>query len=79
MIPNHDSLLHRLRMPEPVHRFVDDPAGERQQREGIQEGGQHSGAMVAVGLGFVGRFGLQPESHPGQQQRPGIGEIVARI
>ena len=46
---------HRLRVAQAQHAFVEDPRRERHQGERVDERRQHAGALIAVGLGLVGR------------------------
>ena len=64
---------------QPQHGLVENPDRERHQRQRIDKCREHTRPMIAVGLGFIRRLGLQVEAGPRQAQRQGIREIVAGI
>src|ERR1022692_5209467 len=66
-------------MPQSLPAFVEDPGGQRHQRQGVHESREHAGAVIAVGLDFVGRPGLQIDTEPGEQQGQTVGKVVAGV
>ena len=62
-------------------RLDGDPGGDREEREPVDEGGEHGEAVEAVGAPPVGRAPRDARREPGQRQRgevrqhvPGVGE-----
>ena len=62
--PDHDARMDRDRVPHPKKGFIENVKGDCHQREGVDEGSQHSGAMVAKSLGGAGRAGLDENRDP---------------
>jgi hypothetical protein len=76
---HHDRFVDRLGPAQPDDAFVEDPGGESQQRQGIDESREHPRAMIAIRLRFIGGLRLEVKSHPSEQQRAGVGEVVPRV
>jgi hypothetical protein len=66
-----------LRMLQTPEGLVKDEERNRNQRHGVDQRGQNSRAMVAIGLGGTGRARLQIDGNQGQQQSEKIGKIVS--
>ena len=64
-------------MAEALDGFEGDPAGDDDQRERVEEGGEDAGALVAEGLLISGRAGLKPDGDEGEHDGEGIRGIVA--
>ena len=75
--PHHHRGLNVLGMLQSPERLVEDEERNRDQRHRIDQRGQHSRAMVAVGLGGTGRARLQIHRDQRQQQSQKVGEIVS--
>ena len=74
-----DALLARanlLRMLNPPESLVEDKGRNRYQRDGIDQGDQHSGAMVSVSLGSAGRPRLQIDCNQRKQESQKIRQVV---
>ncbi len=64
---------------EPLHGLDDDPGGDREQRDAVDERDEHGEAVEAVGAAPVGRLARQPEADPGEREAREVREHVARI
>ena len=64
---------------EPLHGLDDDPRGNREQRDAVDEGDEHGEAVEAVGAAPIGRLAREPETDPGEREAREVGEHVARI
>lgn len=68
----HDQWLNGFRMLEALHGFIENPDGNQDERQRIDEGGKDADPMVAEGLTSIGRFfGLS-------RRKPGKAESNAR-
>ena len=67
---------NRLRMLNPPEGLVEDKKRNRHQRDGIDQGDQHSGAMVAVSLGSAGWPRLQIDCNQRKQESQKIRQVV---
>ena len=75
----HGAAIDRLRRAQARNRLPEDVDRQRDERAGIDEGGEHAGAVIAVRLDGGGRPPLQPEGDEGEQQRERVGEVVDRV
>ena len=57
----------------------DDPGGDREEREAVDEGGEHREAVEAVGAPRVGRAAGDAEGEPGHRERGEVGQHVAGV
>ena len=73
---HHELGLHRLGRGEAVHGFDGDPDGEDEQRRGIHKCGEHSGALIAEGLGVGRGTALEVDGDEGEQQRERVRNVV---
>jgi hypothetical protein len=67
--PHHDGGLHVLGMLQAAECLVKDEERNRDQRDCVDQCGQHSGAMIPISLGRTGRTRLQINRNQRQQQR----------
>jgi hypothetical protein len=64
---------------EPVHGLNADPERDDDERGGVDEGGQHAGALVAEGARVVGRARLEVDRGKAEQQGQKIRGVVAGL
>ena len=76
---HHQSGLHGDGSAEPVHGLDGDPERDDDQRAGVDESGQHAGALVAEGRGVVGRARLEVDGGKAEQEGQKIGDVVAGL
>ena len=76
---HHDAAGDRLRRRQPLIGLVNDPRGDDEEREAVDEGDQHLEAVEAVGAYPVRRTPRQTEAEPGERQRGEVGEHVACV
>ena len=62
-----------------MHGRNGDPDRDDNKRDRVEEGGEHSGSLVAKGLFIGGRARLKIHSDEGEHQCQGIGDIVASL
>ena len=75
----HQAALDRARVGEPLDRLDDDPGGDREEREAVDEGGEHREPVEAVGAARVGRAAGDAEGEPGHRQRGEVGQHVPGV
>ena len=75
----HGAADHRHRLHEALHRLPGDGDRDEEQRQPVDEGGQHLEAVEAVGALPVGGARRDPHGEPGERQRRGIGQHVAGV
>ena len=75
----HEAALDRGRRQEAAGGLDRDPADHQDQRHAVDEGGQHLEAVVAVGAPRVLWPAADPERHPGERERGGVGQHVAGV
>ncbi len=54
-----------------------DPSGEDEEAEGVDEAGEHAGALVAEGALVGGGAALEPEGDEAEGQGGEVGDVVA--
>lgn len=77
--PDHDAGVNLYRMAQTLSSFVEDESGGADQSQSVEERGQHTGAMVAIGLGLIRRPGLQIDSHEREQQGEEVAGVVSGL
>ena len=77
--PDHPALDDVNGRAQALDGFVAEPQGKDNQQEGVGEGGENAGAMVAVGFFGVGGAFSPAHRQPGDAQGGNVGEIVHGI
>ncbi len=62
-----------------LHGLHDDPGGDREQCDAVDERDEHGEAVEAVGTAPVGRLAHEPEAEPGEREAREVREHVARV
>ena len=57
--------------------FNADPERDQNERGGVDEGGKHTGALVAEGFGVVCGAGLEVDGGKAEQEGEKVGGVVA--
>ena len=76
---HHQPGLHGDWRAEAMDGFNADPERDDDERGGIDEGGQHAGALVAEGPGVVGGARLEVDGGKAEQEGEKIGDVVAGL
>ena len=74
--PDHGPAMHLRGRIEAVPRLVKNEERDQHQGHGVDERGQHPGAVVAVGFGGGGGAHLPVNGHRGEQQREKVAYVV---
>jgi len=74
--PHHQAGMHRLRVLHASEGLIKDEERDDDQRAGVDQGGQYSGPVVAVGFRRAGRARLQVDRDQRKQQGEKVGKIV---
>ena len=78
-MPSTIAAGNRLRCQQPAYCLDDDEHDQCEQRERVDERGEHLGARVAVGRPTRRRTARDPVRQQREAQRRGIGEHVTGI
>src|SRR5215831_174436 len=74
---DHHSRMDLLRAANSAHRLIKNKERYAHQRQRVDQGGEHTGAMVAVGLGGARRPRLQINRGEGKQERKEVGKVMS--
>jgi hypothetical protein len=76
---DHGTALDGLGCPQALDRLPENGQGDDHQGDGVNEGGQDADPVVTVRPPGVGRASGLPDGKPGEDQREGVSEVVARV
>jgi hypothetical protein len=76
---HHQPGLDGTGAAEAVESGDGDPTGEDDEREGVDEGGEDTGALVAEGLLFGGGAALEVDGNEGEHDGEHVRDVVAGL
>lgn len=76
---DHQPSMHRLGMPHSTDRLPKDQQRDDHQRQRIDERGENTDAMIAVGHSLIRRLLGDPQRVPRKAQGRGIREVVPSV
>jgi hypothetical protein len=77
--PEHGAAEDHGRLQEPAIGLEQDPGGDREQRDGVDQRGEDLGAVVPVGLGRGRRAAGDPDGEQRESEPARVGEHVTRV
>ena len=75
----HDQWLNGFWMLEALHGFIENPDGNQDERQRVDEGRKDADSMVAEGLTSIRRFFGLSRRKPGEAKCKDVGEHMPRI